>query len=151
MIKFIIVFLLINITYGQNKELYVVIDDTTDIEIRQLTSEMYVFSFAKEIPKEKYKYDIFFDKKNNLNVVIPIHSEHKSRKQLNIFLSKTEKKLNYKDIDIIKNKLNSNLFDEIKFESLKTILNNIEKLYFIESDNSETGVYSLFRKTNFNE
>lgn len=151
MIKFVTLVLFINITFGQNKELYIVIDDTSDLKITQLTNEMYVFSFAKEIPKEKYKYDIFFDSKNNLNVIIPIHTEYNSRKQLNIFLSKTEKKLNNKDIDIIKNKINSNLFDEIKFESLKTVLNNIEKLYFLSIDNSETGVYSLFKKTNFSE
>ncbi|RRO12425.1 hypothetical protein [Flavobacteriaceae bacterium 14752] len=156
----IITFITILISFlssAQKSELYVVMPDTfnfsndykmDDSRFRmsgyEFKKKFYGFYFAKEIPEEYFKYNVFLGIDNKLNLIYFGEPQKKRIEEFSIITTLIDKKIQISDIKMNLNKLDSEKIKFIKFESLKNLFEDIDNLFFLVKDSDN--FFKVYKK-----
>ncbi len=157
----IIIFITIFISFlssAQESELYVVMPDTfnfsNDYKMNdsrfhmsgyEFKKKFYGFYFAKLIPQENFKYNVFLGIDNELNLIYFGEPPKKRIEEFSIITTLIDKKIQISDIKKNNlNKLDSEKIKFIKFESLMNLFKDIDNLFFLVKDNNTS--FKVYKK-----
>jgi len=146
-VTLLIFFLVSNTLIAQKSSLYVIVSDSTNVKIKHMIDKKYVFSIIKKIPKENFSYEVFIDNNNRVQKRIPLSTHYNSSNQKNVFAELLTTKI--KKNKILKKNygvINSDIIKHIKYESLVTVIENVNDVFFLITDDKNPEYYKIFKR-----